>query len=107
MYFGFSGSTGVIRSHQYILGWALAIGEKAQSLDISKVLLCSQSDPEKRPSMEDVTEYLEQKKSIPDISFDTAEFGLTIANEISHETATTQGTTSSFYYDTTILLSGR
>ena len=31
MYFGFSGSTGIIRSHQYILGWALAIGEKAQS----------------------------------------------------------------------------
>lgn len=71
-------------------------------------MLCSQSDPEKRPSMEDVTEYLEQKKSIPDISFDTAEFGLPITNEINHETATTQGTTSSFYYDTTtILLSGR
>ncbi|CAL9247387.1 unnamed protein product, partial [Arabidopsis halleri] len=50
-------------------------------------MLCSQSDPEKRPSMEDVTEYLEQKKSIPDISFDTAEFGLPIANEINHETA--------------------
>ena len=71
-------------------------------------MICSQSDPEKRPSMEEVTEYLEHKKSIPDISFDTSEFGLPIANEISHETATTQGTTSSFYYDTTtILLSGR
>ncbi|CAH8267685.1 unnamed protein product [Arabidopsis lyrata] len=45
MYFGFSGSTGVIRSHQYILGWALAIGEKAQSLDISKILDLPQPAP--------------------------------------------------------------
>lgn len=45
MYFGFSDSTGVIRNHQYILGWALAIGEKAQSLDISKILDLPQPAP--------------------------------------------------------------
>ncbi|KFK34005.1 hypothetical protein AALP_AA5G089400 [Arabis alpina] len=49
MYLGFSGSTSAITSHQYILGWALAIGGKAQSLDISKVLDLPQPPPYQTP----------------------------------------------------------
>ncbi|KAG7589214.1 Concanavalin A-like lectin/glucanase domain superfamily [Arabidopsis suecica] len=49
MFFGFSGSTGTIKSHQYILGWALSIGGKAQSLDISKVLDLPRPPPNHMP----------------------------------------------------------
>ncbi|CAH8391462.1 unnamed protein product [Eruca vesicaria subsp. sativa] len=186
MFFGFSGSTGTIRSHQYILGWSLAVGGKARSLDISQVLDLPQpppnhlplilavaavvtfliiaggiaylyqrnryaevfeqwelkyspqrfsfrtlykatkgfkenrvlgaggfgkNDPHKRPTMKDITEYLEQKKRLPYIAFDTAEFGIPIVPIISDETVIAQGPAlsfASFLYDTiTVLFRGR
>ncbi|KAF8044581.1 hypothetical protein N665_7724s0001 [Sinapis alba] len=74
-------------------------------------MICSQNDPQKRPTMKDITEYLEQKKRIPYISFDTAEFGIPIAPIISDETVTEQGPAlsfASFLYDTiTVLFRGR
>ncbi|KAJ4875175.1 putative L-type lectin-domain containing receptor kinase II.1 [Raphanus sativus] len=44
MFVGFSGSTGTIKSDQYILAWSFKKGGQAESLDISKVL-----DPPNRP----------------------------------------------------------
>ncbi|KFK27437.1 hypothetical protein AALP_AA8G382200 [Arabis alpina] len=44
MFVGFSGSTGTVKSDQYILGWSFKKGGKAESLDISKIL-----DPPNRP----------------------------------------------------------
>ncbi|CAH2061035.1 unnamed protein product [Thlaspi arvense] len=74
-------------------------------------MLCSQHDPKKRPTMKDITEYLENKRSIPYMSFDVAEFGIPIVPIISDETVTAQGTTlsfASFLYDTiTVLFRGR
>ncbi|KAL1208236.1 putative L-type lectin-domain containing receptor kinase II.1 [Cardamine amara subsp. amara] len=40
MFVGFSGSTGSVKSDQYILGWSFKNGGKAESLDISQI-----SDP--------------------------------------------------------------
>lgn len=61
--------------------------------------------------MNDITEYLEQKKRIPYIFFDTAEFGIPTASIISDETVTAQGPAlsfASFLYDTiTVLFRGR
>ncbi|CDY11517.1 BnaA09g40830D [Brassica napus] len=74
-------------------------------------MICSQIDPQRRPTMKDITEYLEQKKRIPHISFDTAEFGIPIVPLISDETVTAQGSAlsfASFLYDTiTVLFRGR
>ncbi|CAF2113830.1 unnamed protein product [Brassica oleracea var. botrytis] len=74
-------------------------------------MICSQIDPQKRPTMKDITEYLEQKKRIPHISFDTAAFGIPIVPIISDETVTAQGSAlsfASFLYDTiTVLFRGR
>ncbi|KAL1222084.1 putative L-type lectin-domain containing receptor kinase II.2 [Cardamine amara subsp. amara] len=74
-------------------------------------MLCSQSNPENRPSMRQMIQYLEGNASIPDISFDTYEFGIPNIRERNNETGTTQTTTSSlanFSYDTvTVLFGGR
>ncbi|KAL1220234.1 putative L-type lectin-domain containing receptor kinase II.2 [Cardamine amara subsp. amara] len=74
-------------------------------------MLCSQSNPENRPSMRQMIQYLEGNASIPDISFDTYEFGIPNICERNNETGTTQTTTSSlanFSYDTvTVLFGGR
>ncbi|XP_010470636.1 PREDICTED: putative L-type lectin-domain containing receptor kinase II.2 [Camelina sativa] len=75
-------------------------------------MLCSQRDPENRPTMKDITEYLDKKKSMPNITFDIAEIGIPIVPLINNEMATTShGTTSSFasfWYDTiTVLFRGR
>ncbi|KAL1208235.1 putative L-type lectin-domain containing receptor kinase II.1 [Cardamine amara subsp. amara] len=55
-------------------------------------MLCSQNNPENRPSMRQIVQYLEGNVTVPNISFDTA--GLGIPN-ISHETVTHMTTTSS------------
>ncbi|KAL1207594.1 putative L-type lectin-domain containing receptor kinase II.2 [Cardamine amara subsp. amara] len=74
-------------------------------------MLCLQSDPQKRPTMKYITEYLEQKKNIPHIAFDTTEIGRPIIPQIINEMGASQGTTSSlasFWYDTiTVLFRGR
>ncbi|ESQ42460.1 hypothetical protein EUTSA_v10015412mg [Eutrema salsugineum] len=44
MFVGFSGSTGTVKSDQYILGWSFKNGGKAESLDLSRI-----SDPPNRP----------------------------------------------------------
>lgn len=73
-------------------------------------MLCSHRDPENRPTMKDITEYLEQKKSIPNITFDITEIGIPIVPLILNEMAPSHGTTSSFasfWYDITVLFRGR
>lgn len=74
-------------------------------------MICSQNDPEKRPTMKDITEYLERKKPIPYIAFDTAQFGIPTLPIISDETVSVQGPAlsfASFLYDTiTVLFRGR
>ncbi|KAL1193159.1 putative L-type lectin-domain containing receptor kinase II.1 [Cardamine amara subsp. amara] len=71
-------------------------------------MLCSQSNPENRPSMRQILQYLEGSVSVPGISFDSA--GLGIPN-ISHETVTQQTAISSSanfsFEDVTILFDGR
>ncbi|KAG7594220.1 Protein kinase-like domain superfamily, partial [Arabidopsis thaliana x Arabidopsis arenosa] len=44
MFVGFSGSTGTVKSDQYILGWSFKKGGNAESLDLSMIL-----DPPSRP----------------------------------------------------------
>ncbi|KAG2310917.1 hypothetical protein Bca52824_022474 [Brassica carinata] len=47
-------------------------------------MLCSQSNPEHRPSMRHIVQYLEGNVPVPSISFDTAGFGMpNISNETS------------------------
>ncbi|CAH8257342.1 unnamed protein product [Arabidopsis lyrata] len=74
-------------------------------------MLCSQRDPENRPTMKDITEYLEQKKIMPNITFDITDIGIPIAPLICNELTPSHGTTSSFasfWYDTiTVLFRGR
>ncbi|XP_010520256.1 PREDICTED: putative L-type lectin-domain containing receptor kinase II.2 [Tarenaya hassleriana] len=49
MYIGFSGSTGTVKSDQYILGWSFKKGGKAESLDMSKIPNLPPPPPRKRP----------------------------------------------------------
>ncbi|CAH8306303.1 unnamed protein product [Eruca vesicaria subsp. sativa] len=207
MFVGFSGSTGTVKSDQYILAWSFKKGGQAESLDLSKVLdapnpppppsgsndsnmklilvatipsiaflmmlggifylykrrkysevleqweqdyipqrysfknlykatkgfkenqllgaggnfkaeevkmllkigmLCSQSNPENRPSMRLIVQYLEGNVIVPDISYDTSGFGMP---NISNETVTQQPETSSSanfsFEDVTVLFGGR
>ncbi|KAG7606633.1 Concanavalin A-like lectin/glucanase domain superfamily [Arabidopsis thaliana x Arabidopsis arenosa] len=71
-------------------------------------MLCSQSNPESRPSMRHIIQYLEGNATIPSISFDTAGFGIpNISNEtITQMTATSSSANFSFE-DVTILFGGR
>ncbi|XP_020890327.1 probable L-type lectin-domain containing receptor kinase II.1 [Arabidopsis lyrata subsp. lyrata] len=71
-------------------------------------MLCSQSNPENRPSMRQILQYLEGNVSVPAISFDTVALGIP---NISHETVTQMTTTSSSanfsFEDVTVLFGGR
>ncbi|XP_024012503.1 putative L-type lectin-domain containing receptor kinase II.2 isoform X2 [Eutrema salsugineum] len=71
-------------------------------------MLCSQSNPENRPSMRQMIHYLEGNANIPDIAFDTAGFGMpNISNEkVTQMTATSSSANFSFE-DVTILYGGR
>ncbi|CDY33005.1 BnaA10g12110D [Brassica napus] len=71
-------------------------------------MLCSQSNPENRPSMRLIVQYLEGNVNVPSISYDTAGFGMP---NISNETVTQQPETSSLanfsFEDVTVLYGGR
>ncbi|KAG2299821.1 hypothetical protein Bca52824_036293 [Brassica carinata] len=71
-------------------------------------MLCSQSNPENRPSMRLIVQYLEGNVTVPSISYDTAGFGMP---NISNETVTQLTATSSLanfsFEDVTILFGGR
>ncbi|CAA7032259.1 unnamed protein product [Microthlaspi erraticum] len=71
-------------------------------------MLCSQSNPENRPSMRQIIQYLEGNASIPKISYDTAGFGMpNISNErVTQMTATSSSANFSFE-DVTVLFGGR
>ncbi|CAH2069464.1 unnamed protein product [Thlaspi arvense] len=71
-------------------------------------MLCSQSNPENRPSMRHIVQYLEGNVPVPSISFDTAGFGMpNISNEkVTQMTATSSSANFSFE-DVTILYGGR
>lgn len=71
-------------------------------------MLCSQSNPENRPSMRQMIQYLEGNASIPKISFDTAGFGTpNISSErVTQMTATSSSANFSFE-DVTVLFGGR
>ncbi|CAD5335323.1 unnamed protein product [Arabidopsis thaliana] len=88
MFVGFSGSTGTVKSDQYILGWSFKKGN--------------------RPSMRQILQYLEGNVSVPAISFDAVALGIP---NISHETVTQMTTTSSSanfsFEDVTVLFGGR
>ncbi|EOA14457.1 hypothetical protein CARUB_v10027666mg [Capsella rubella] len=82
------------------------VGEAKQLLKLG--MLCSQSNPENRPSMRQILQYLEGNVSVPAISFDNVAIGIP---NISHETVTQMTTTSSSanfsFEDVTILYGGR
>ncbi|KAF3567156.1 hypothetical protein DY000_02017877 [Brassica cretica] len=71
-------------------------------------MLCSQSNPENRPSMRLIVQYLEGNVTVPSISYDTSGFGMP---NISNETVTQQPGTSSLanfsFEDVTVLYGGR
>ncbi|CAA0410824.1 putative L-type lectin-domain containing receptor kinase II.1 RLK-Pelle-L-LEC family [Arabidopsis thaliana] len=71
-------------------------------------MLCSQINPENRPSMRQILQYLEGNVSVPAISFGTVALGIP---NISHETVTQMTTTSSSanfsFEDVTVLFGGR
>ncbi|CAG7910464.1 unnamed protein product [Brassica rapa] len=71
-------------------------------------MLCSQSNPENRPSMRLIVQYLKGNVNVPSISYDTAGFGMP---NISNETVTQQPETSSLanfsFEDVTVLYGGR
>ncbi|RID41314.1 hypothetical protein BRARA_J01286 [Brassica rapa] len=71
-------------------------------------MLCSQSNPENRPSMRLIVQYLEGNVNVPSISYDTAGFGMP---NISNETVTQRPETSSLanfsFEDVTVLYGGR
>ncbi|KAL0735150.1 hypothetical protein Bca4012_011360 [Brassica carinata] len=66
-------------------------------------MLCSQSNPEDRPSMRDIVQYLEGNVTVPSITIDTSGFGMP---NLSNETATSSLANFSFE-DVTVLFGGR
>ncbi|CAN6849486.1 unnamed protein product [Brassica oleracea] len=71
-------------------------------------MLCSQSNPENRPSMRHIVQYLEGRVPVPSISFDTAGFGmLNISNETVTQMTTTSTSANFSFEDVTILFGGR
>ncbi|KAF8102461.1 hypothetical protein N665_0198s0161 [Sinapis alba] len=66
-------------------------------------MFCSQSNPENRPSMRDIVQYLEGNVTVPSISYDTIGIGMP---NISNETATSSSANFSFE-DVTVLFGGR
>ncbi|BAB09772.1 receptor-like protein kinase-like protein [Arabidopsis thaliana] len=109
----------------HLLKWVATCGKRDTLMDVvdSKLgdfkakeaklllklgMLCSQSNPESRPSMRHIIQYLEGNATIPSISFDTAGFGIpNISNEtITQMTATSSSANFSFE-DVTILFGGR
>ncbi|XP_019088323.1 PREDICTED: probable L-type lectin-domain containing receptor kinase II.1 [Camelina sativa] len=82
------------------------VGEVKQLLKLG--MLCSQSNPENRPSMRQILQYLEGNVSVPGISLDNVSLGIP---NISHEKVTQMTTTSTSanfsFEDVTILFGGR
>ncbi|XP_009126719.1 putative L-type lectin-domain containing receptor kinase II.2 [Brassica rapa] len=71
-------------------------------------MLCSQSNPENRPSMRHIVQYLEGNVPVPSISFDTAGFGMpNISNETVTQMTTTSTSANFCFEDVTILFGGR
>ncbi|KAF8053910.1 hypothetical protein N665_1363s0012 [Sinapis alba] len=71
-------------------------------------MLCSQSNPENRPSMRHIVQYLEGNVPVPSISFDTAGFGMpNISNETVTQMTTTSTSANFSFEDVTILFGGR
>ncbi|CAN8253270.1 unnamed protein product [Cochlearia groenlandica] len=71
-------------------------------------MLCSQINPESRPSMRQIIQYLEGNASVPDVSYDTAGFGMpNISNERATQITATTSSANFSFEDVTVLFGGR
>ncbi|XP_013619185.1 PREDICTED: putative L-type lectin-domain containing receptor kinase II.2 [Brassica oleracea var. oleracea] len=71
-------------------------------------MLCSKSNPENRPSMRHIVQYLKGNVPVPSISFDTTGFGMpNISNETVTQMTTTSTSANFSFEDVTILFGGR
>ncbi|CAH8306290.1 unnamed protein product [Eruca vesicaria subsp. sativa] len=71
-------------------------------------MLCSQSNPENRPSMRLIVQYLEGNVTVPSISYDTSGFGMpNISNEMVTQLTATSSLANFSFEDVTVLFGGR